>query len=78
MNERARPPLADRLKAGMEETLAWARGDGESRVTIVDAEGRREGPELLTARETLERVAERPEKATTLAYVVVFERGDHN
>src|SRR5947209_2645521 len=61
MNERTRPPLGERLKAGMEETLAWARGEGESRVTIVDGEGRRQGPELLTAAETWERVAERPE-----------------
>ena len=73
MADIVRPPLAERLKAGMEETLAWARGQGESRVTIVDGEGRRHGPELLTAAETRDRMT--TTGAMSREYIVIYEQG---
>ena len=36
MNEKPlvpRPPLAERLRAGLEETLEWAKGNNAARVT---------------------------------------------
>ena len=38
MSKKERPPLFERVKAGLEEAIAWQRGEGELRVTRYDSE----------------------------------------
>ena len=47
-SRRQRPPLAERLRVGLEDTLEWTRGETEARVTLLTNAGERIGPELMT------------------------------
>jgi predicted RNase H-like HicB family nuclease len=71
----ARPPLGERLIAGMEEALQWAKGETQGRVTIVDDKGRRFGPEMMTRDELRERMA--PIRTAGIReYLVIYEKGE--
>src|SRR5262249_9376544 len=54
-----RPPLAARLRGALEETLEWAKGNTEARVTLVEDGKRVVGPTMMTRAEMEAHQAER-------------------
>ncbi len=75
-NSRMRPPLAERLRGALEETLAWTQNEGEARVTLLQEDGSRVGPKSMTRTQfELER-AEEPTpqlNSATEAYTLIQE-----
>ena len=55
--QKTRPPFAERLKAGLQEGIEWARGEKALRITEY-IDGERQEPQMLTRQQLAARRAE--------------------
>lgn len=68
-----RPPISERLRGALEETLAWAQNEGEARVTLPQQDGSRIGPQNMTRAQMEELAQTAPPPPTNEAFTLIQE-----